>query len=540
MNKCVINWFETCTEYLRGLKQQMSASREKKTRQDLSKTDWTDPKTAREAQQRKAEKRSNTVYAVIAVVFVLVAAVSLVWKSQIIQKKATAAVIGDEKYTAAEVSYYFQQTYQNFVNQNYYFLSYMGLDTSTDLREQAYPGSEDGQTWFDYFMDQTLQQMITVKALNDSAAADGFTWTDEMQSQLDSSISALKENVAASGYYTSFKQYLTANYGSTMTENVFTQQVKATSLAQAYATAHSESLTYTGAQLEEAYASSPKSYDKVAYESIRVSGSVPTTDADGNTVEVTDDMRADAMAQAKETADSIYASFLDGKSLESLSTDDTYYTNSDGISYSSDTLGSWLFDSARKAGDSAVLEDTASSAYYVVSFGERFRDEYNTVSVRHILLKIDDSALDTASETYEADLQALKAETLGQAEDLLAQWKAGEATEDSFAALANEYSEDPGSNTTGGLYSDFAKGQMVQEFNDWCFDPVRKSGDTGIVYGESSGYKGYHVMYFVSTDLPYWQSQVKADLLSDDMTAWYADLTAGYTAEQQSGIRYVG
>ena len=211
----------------------MSASREKKTRQDLSKTDWTDPKTAREAQQRKAEKRSNMVYAAIAVVFVLVAVVSLVWKSQIIQKKATAAVIDGEKYTAAEVSYYFQQTYQNFVNQNNYFLSYMGLDTSTDLREQTYPGSEDGQTWFDYFMDQTLQQMITVKALNDSAAAEGFTWTDEMQSQLDSSISSLKENVASSGYYTSFKQYLTANYGSTMTEKVFTQQVKATSLAQA-------------------------------------------------------------------------------------------------------------------------------------------------------------------------------------------------------------------------------------------------------------------------------------------------------------------
>ena len=540
MNKCVINWFETCTEYLRGLKQQMSASREKKTRQDLSKTDWTDPKTAREAQQRKAEKRSNMVYAAIAVVFVLVAVVSLVWKSQIIQKKATAAVIDGEKYTAAEVSYYFQQTYQNFVNQNNYFLSYMGLDTSTDLREQTYPGSEDGQTWFDYFMDQTLQQMITVKALNDSAAAEGFTWTDEMQSQLDSSISSLKENVASSGYYTSFKQYLTANYGSTMTEKVFTQQVKATSLAQAYATAHSESLTYTDAQLEETYAANPNNYDKVAYQSIRVSGSVPTTDADGNTVEVTDDMKADAMAQAKETADSIYAAFQAGASLESLSTDDTYYTNSDGTSYGADTLGDWLFDSARKAGDSAVLEDTASSAYYVVSFGERFRDDYNTVSVRHILLKVDDSDLDSESETYEADLQALKDETLAQAEDLLAQWKAGEATEDSFAAMANEYSEDPGSNTTGGLYSDFPKGQMVQEFNDWSFDPIRKSGDTGIVYGESTSYKGYHIMYFVSTDLPYWKSQVRDDLVSDDMTTWYTDLTAGYTAEQQSGIRYVG
>lgn len=117
----------------------MSASNEKKTRQDLSGTNWSDPKTAREAQQRKAEKRSNVVYAAIAAAFVIVAVVSLTWKSQIIQKKATAVTIGGEKYTAAEVNYYFQQTYQNFLSQNSYFISYLGLDTSKDLREQSYP-----------------------------------------------------------------------------------------------------------------------------------------------------------------------------------------------------------------------------------------------------------------------------------------------------------------------------------------------------------------------------------------------------------------
>ena len=103
----------------------------------------------------------------------------------------------------------------------------------------------------------------------------------------------------------------------------------------------------------------------------------------------------------------------------------------------------------------------------MVSFGSRFRDEYDTVDVRHILFMIDDSTLDTESETYESDLQTLKDETKAKAEDLLAQWKEGEATEDSFAALANEYSEDSGSNTNGGLYTQVYQGQMVTEFNDW-------------------------------------------------------------------------
>ena len=389
----------------------MSASREKKTRQDLAKSDWTDPKTVREAQQRKAEKRSNMVYATIAVIFVLIAVVSLVWKSQVIQKTATAVTIDGEKYTAAETSYYFQQTYQNFVNQNYSFLSYMGLDTSSDLRSQEYPGGEDGETWFDYFMDQTLQQMITVKALNDHAAADGFAWTDELQSKLDSDIASLKESVSSSGYYTSFKQYLTATYGATMTEKVFTEQAKATYLAQTYATAHSDSLTYTDAQLEKVYESDTNSYDKVAYESIRFNGSVtPATDADGNTEEVTDEMKADAMAAAKEAADAAYAAFQAGESLEALaeSNEGAYYTDSDGISYSSDALGAWLFDSARQSGDSAVVEDSANSAYYVVTFGQRFRDEYELVNVRHILIQPEETELSEDDEGYEADVQAKK------------------------------------------------------------------------------------------------------------------------------------
>ena len=532
--------FETCTEYLRGLKQQMSASREKKNRQDLSKSDWTDPKTAREAQQRKAEKRSNTVYATIAVVFVLVAAVSLVWKSQIFQKKATAAIVGGEKYTAAETSYYFNQTYQSFLNQNYYYLSYLGLDTSSDLRDQAYPGGEEGETWFDYFMDQALQQMITVKALNDHAAADGFTWTDEMQAGLDSSIASLKESVSSSGYYTSFKQYLTATYGATMTEKVFTEQAKATHLAQAYATAHSDSLTYTDAQLEETYQANPNSYDKVAYKAIRFSGAVTaSTDADGNTEEVTDEMRADAMAAAKAAADSAYTAFQSGESLKALSenSENATYTDNDGVSYSADALGTWLFDSARRPGDSAVVEDSAGSAYYVVTFGERFRDEYELVNVRHILIKPEATELSEDDEGYEADVQAKKDAAKAQAEELLAQWKSGEATADAFAALAQEKSQDPGSAADGGLIPDISKDSgYVESFKNWCFEKGRKDGDTGIV--ESS--YGYHIMYCDSHGLPYWESLVRNSLLSTDMTSWYAEMTEGYTAEQQSGVRYVG
>ena len=88
----------------------MSASREKQLRQEN--VGQPDPKTIREAQQRKSEKRSNVLYGAIAAVFVVVALASLVWRSNIIPRSATAAVIDGEKYTAAEVSFYYQNAYR--------------------------------------------------------------------------------------------------------------------------------------------------------------------------------------------------------------------------------------------------------------------------------------------------------------------------------------------------------------------------------------------------------------------------------------------
>ena len=103
------------------------------------------------------------------------------------------------------------------------------------------------------------------------------------------------------------------------------------------------------------------------------------------------------------------------------------------------------------------------------------------MDVRHILL--------IPAETTEES----KAACLQEAEALLEQWKTGEATEESFAQLANEHSEDPGSNTAGGLYEFVYPGKMVETFDAWCFDESRKPGDTGIVETDY----GYHIMYFV-------------------------------------------
>ena len=76
----------------------MSASREKKLRQDLAAQGVTDPKLIREAEEKAKARKTNTLYGIIAALFVLVAAAVLVYNSGVLQRGKTAVVIDGEKY----------------------------------------------------------------------------------------------------------------------------------------------------------------------------------------------------------------------------------------------------------------------------------------------------------------------------------------------------------------------------------------------------------------------------------------------------------
>lgn len=131
----------------------------------------------------------------------------------------------------------------------------------------------------------------------------------------------------------------------------------------------------------------------------------------------------------------------------------------------------------------------------------------------------------------------LKAAARTKAEEILAQWKAGEATEDSFIQLALEDSDDS-SKYTGGLISNISvDASLVESFKNWALDPSRKSGDTDVV---DSTY-GSHVMYFVGTGLPVWKASVVETLRSNDVNQWAEDLSANADVSQSDfGMKFVG
>ena len=256
-----------------------------------------------------------------------------------------------------------------------------------------------------------------------------------------------------------------------------------------------------------------------------------------------------AMADAKAKADEMLSKIKDEASFEKIydkyasdTSVDSLNTDKKKASISPTDVASWLFDADRQAGDTTVIEDTANNAYYVVYFKDRYLDHTKTVDVRQILISADTSTADEAentetetsaagetetaeTESAEAQEQAkedAKAAAKTKAEQILKDWKSGDATEDSFAELAKTYSDDTGSNTNGGLYEAVKEGQMVTNFNDWIFDASRKPGDTGIV---ESDY-GYHIIYFVGDDAEEWHVDIKDTITSNKLNDYMSNLTA--------------
>ena len=80
---------------------------------------------------------------------------------------------------------------------------------------------------------------------------------------------------------------------------------------------------------------------------------------------------------------------------------------------------------------------------------------------------------------------------------------------------------------------------MVESFDSWIFDESRQAGDTGLVENTNSGQQGWHVMYYVGQNVPYWQVTATSSLKSADMSDWLEQLQEGYEATEGSGLQYL-
>lgn len=504
----------------------MSASEEKSLRDAQRSEKQEKKRKAADEEAKKAKAfRRNTIIAIV--VFVVVVAAAIIINSNLFYSGASAVKVGNTSYSAAEVDVFYRQTfnniYSNMVNSYGEQLTSYMIDTSTPLTEQQY--TED-QTWADYVYEQTLTNMQQVTALYDDAMSNGYTLTDTDRAQIDEQASAISFYAVTYGY-SSVNQYLAALYGKGVTEKVYTSVMERMVVAQNYAAQVSEGLTFTQDELDSYYSEKADDLDAFSYYYYLV-----RTDDEAFT-DLEDDARA---AAAHEVAERI-AEFPSGMSVETFAENVVMAANDDagpseqylqGSSLSSD-YKDWLLNGARKAGDTTVID--VDSGSYALLFLERDNNDYNLRSMRHILIETE---VNDDNEYTEEAQAAAKAKI----EEIEAEWRT-DPTEEHFAELASEYSEDSGSNTTGGLYENIARHQMVSNINSFLFDETHAVGDTAVLFGESGYYQGWHLVYYAGEGDVYRNYLAENALRSLGYTEYLDGLIANYPVTEAFGARFV-
>ena len=469
----------------------MSASRQKRERK-------ASPAQTQEQKKGMSSTGKWILGIVIAVVALAIIAGAYLITSGWLATHTTAVTVGEHKITPAEYNYNFRDVY--------YSMSQSAGDSSQYLSLMT-----------DVIKTQTETRLAQTYAVYDAAVAEGYELTEEEKTAIDDEIGGLGVTATAYGYG-SVNALLSAMYGAGSTTESFRQYRQVSTLAARYSQDKQDEYL-AGADADAYYKEHIDDFTTVTYRQFLVA--------------VTDSRTLD---QAKEAADLMVETVTGHENqfdvvASTLATDENkeFYSREDATlltdiavsDISEDTRG-WLTDPDREYGDVTAIPASDDRGVFVVFYVSGTAEDYDLANVRHLLVTV---AEDADAET--------KAAAKAKAQSYLDEYLAGDKTEESFAELARQHSEDNAGE--GGLYEHVEPGQMVAEFNDWIFDPARKTGDVDIVETQY----GYHVMYFVGFESKL-QNDIKTAMESEFYNTWVGELAEGYEVQEDSfGMRYV-
>lgn len=487
---------------------------EKKKKKDTTETQEKvltryDLKMQRRQEEKRKEQRNKRIASTVGILL-LVGLVCFVASFPIrswLTVHGTYIVVADENVSRLEFDYNYNTVRNNYISQNTW-LTYFGLDLSGDLSNQMY---SDTLTWKDFFDEMAVDNLLSGKAVERDMKAAGFTY-DESE-DYEEFVAALQ--LVASGSGMTLDAYLKEFYGPYATLSRVEKFIRQDLIISAYYEQVADSKTPSDQEIQTYYEENKDSYDCVDYHVLTVDAELPTepteladpveetdTDAEGGAGEdageaVYEPSQAEidaAMALAKAEAEGLQGTVAaDGEVYTNMSQVDINYLLTD-----------WLFDSEREKGDTTVIEDSNNNRYFVISFDDRYIDPSISVNVRAVLTED------------------------GNGQAILDEWAAGEATEESFAALADQYNA-PMSTEEGGLFEGLIPSALSEELFDWLADGSRSHGDTAAITPEGSAIT--YVFYFVSAGDPEWKLSIRNILLSEIMDEYINGLKDGLEVE---------
>lgn len=432
---------------------------------------------------KKENKWVTPLVTTIVIVFLVgILVLSTLSDNGVILRSKTVLKTDNFKVSGTVMKYAAMSTYNNMVNQ-------WGQEIAQYLQ-------------FDNMKDSARTALEEYLVYAEAAKAAGVELDDEDYETIDANLSAIEEAAKQNGY--SKKAYMAMLFGKGVNEKDMREFFEIALLSSKYQTQiHNETEdAVTDEEIQEYYKANTDTLavaDVIKYtETLNINVDLAAEEKDAQKAEFLAKFDAMAASQSEDEFKTALVAYLTEKGEADPETKvNDAFTTLTKSNVSLAEAADWLFEKAddefvRTAGevnvftdDSDVETDTESTeeteeatevtytveVYFVVK--APYPNDALSKSTGHILIAFD--SYETAEEAK------------AKADEVYAEYLAGEQTKDAFEALAEKYTDD-----SGVFYDDITEGQMVAEFEAWVFDETRAYGDTGIVESEY----GYHIMFF--------------------------------------------
>lgn len=453
---------------------------------------------------------------------------------------SVVATVDGQKISIGMYDYYYASIvsyYEQYASYGYY-----NLDTTKDYSKQ-YTTDDDGKkiSWQKFFETEALNEVEQITTYYSKALDEGVTLTSAQKKTIDKQITSLKDS--ASQNDVSLDQYIKANFGAYCSEDTIRLMLEQYYLSANYKGKFKSETKVTNDDVDKYYNEHKNDYKKIEF--YYIASPYDATDDASKSKSIKNAEKTMAKMKDKKSVlalvPEVYSSYIDSDVKSSMESDSklsekkareeavkSYESNvvatvTGSTSPFDDEMNTWLFSDDTKVGSKKYyVDEDAGYIYIVLKTSKATVEDDETYTVRHILIT-PESDSDSSSSSSDSSTKKYTDEQWAaakkKAESVLEKFNKTDKSEYSFAKLAEEYSTDTASTSSGssdafgGLYESVTLGQMVPEFEKWAIDDSRKYGDTGIV---KSDY-GYHIMFFIN-DCPEYESKIIAQIKSDRLS----------------------
>ncbi len=480
-----------------------------------------DRKVERRKEQKAKEERDKKISRITGIVLAaaLVCFVASFPIRTFLTVNGTYITVDGESVSRVEFDYYYNVAISNYLSGQGAWLYYAGIDLSGDLSQQMY--SED-MSFKDFFDEMAVDLMAQNKALEKEGRAAGFTY--DTAEKYKEYMESLKEYASKEGV--SAREYIRGTYGAYATESRVKPYVEEMMYANAYYESVVEDMVIPQDEIEQYYNEHKNNYDLIDFRLNSVSAELPKEPTElADPVESAAPAESTAPAEGEgsgtdgaeseyEPSEAEIAAAMEKAKAEAENMEKTIKTEGNqtvGAFYSDVLyiLRDWLFAEERNPGDTTVIEDASSNRYYVLAFEKRYRNAAPTVDARVVMTNN------------------------GNGQEILDEWKSGEATEASFAELSDKYNDPAVTDAQGGLYEEMQVSYLAAELGDWFGDSSRVKGDTAVISPEGDTYS--YVVYYVGANREEWIVNIENTLRSSRASEYADKLAESITVEDKKG-----